>query len=105
MQSTTPDSAPDRRVYLTGFVAALILTVIPFALVAVDVLHRMPTLTIIAIAAVIQILVHLRYFLHIDLATTPRENLLALAFAGVLIFLLVGGSLWVIFDLYDRMMV
>jgi hypothetical protein len=42
-------------------------------------------------------------FLHIDLATTPRENLLALAFAAVLIFLMVGGTLWIMLGLNARM--
>jgi heme/copper-type cytochrome/quinol oxidase subunit 4 len=32
----------------------------------------------------VQVVVHLRYFLHIDLQSTPRENLLALGFAAVL---------------------
>jgi cytochrome o ubiquinol oxidase operon protein cyoD len=54
---------------------------------------------------VVQILVHLAFFLHIDFKTTPRENLVALAFALVLIFIMVGGSLWIMFDLYHRMMV
>jgi cytochrome o ubiquinol oxidase operon protein cyoD len=49
------------------------------------------------------VVVHLRYFLHIDLQSTPRENLLALAFAGVLIFLMVGGTLWIMLDLNARM--
>jgi cytochrome o ubiquinol oxidase operon protein cyoD len=43
--------------------------------------------------------------LHINFATTPKENLIALAFAAVLIFIMVGGSLWIMFDLYHRMMV
>jgi cytochrome o ubiquinol oxidase operon protein cyoD len=50
------------------------------------------------------VLVHLRYFLHLDLKRTPRENLLALAFAALLIFLMVGGTLWIMFDLHYRMM-
>jgi len=93
------------RPYIIGIVAALILTAIPFGLVATGALSRSTTLGIIVVFAVIQILVHLRFFLHINLETTPRENLVALAFAAVLIFLMVGGSLWIMFDLYHRMMV
>jgi cytochrome o ubiquinol oxidase operon protein cyoD len=93
------------RPYLIGIVLALVLTAIPFALVATGALPRETTLIVIVIAAVIQILVHLRFFLHIDFASTPRENLIALAFACVLIFIMVGGSLWIMFDLYHRMMV
>ena len=91
------------RSYLTGFALALVLTAIPFALVAAGMLPAVPALTVIAVAAVIQILVHLHYFLHLDLTSTPRENLLAIAFAAILIFMMIGGSLWIMFDLHHRM--
>ena len=87
------------RSYLVGFALAVILSVIPFALVALHALPPSRLLIVIAIAAVLQVLVHLRYFLHLDLATTPRENLLAIAFTAVLIFIMVGGSLWIMIDL------
>jgi len=93
------------RPYLIGLGLAVILTAIPFALVATGALTRLTTLAIIAIAAVLQILVHLGFFLHIGFRSTPRENLIALAFAAVLIFFMVGGTLWIMFDLYYRMMV
>jgi len=92
------------RSYLTGLALALILTAIPFALVSFEMLDRTPALLAIAAAAVIQILVHLRYFLHLDLTHTPRENLLALCFAAVLVGIMIGGSLWIMFDLHHRMM-
>lgn len=91
--------------YLIGIVLALILTAIPFGIVAFGAMERQTALIVIAVFAVIQILVHLRFFLHIDFRSTPRENLIALAFACVLIFIMVGGSLWIMFDLYHRMMV
>jgi len=91
--------------YLIGIVLALILTAIAFGLVAFGTLPHDTTLAIIAALAVVQILVHLRFFLHIDFKSTPRENLVALAFAVVLICIMVGGSLWIMFDLYHRMMV
>jgi len=91
--------------YLIGIVLALILTAIPFGIVAFGALERQTALIVIAVLAVIQILVHLRFFLHIDFKSTPRENLVALAFAVVLICIMVGGSLWIMFDLYHRMMV
>ena len=59
---------------------------------------------VIAILAVVQVVVHLRFFLHLDLKSTPRENVLALAFAVVLICIMIGGSLWIMLDLHERMM-
>jgi len=91
------------RTYLTGLVLALVLTAIPFALVATNALSKSHTLISIGVAAIIQILVHLRYFLHLDLKSTPGENLVAIAFAAVLIFVMVGGSFWIMFDLNNRM--
>jgi cytochrome o ubiquinol oxidase operon protein cyoD len=101
---TSDRAASLRQPYLKGFVLALVLTGIPFGLVAAGLLPRFATLVVIAILAVVQVAVHLRYFLHIDLTVTPRDNLLALAFAAVLIFLMVGGTLWIMLDLDARMM-
>jgi cytochrome o ubiquinol oxidase operon protein cyoD len=97
------DQSESLRPYVIGFVLALVLTAIPFALVAMHILPIFASLVIIAILALIQVAVHLRYFLHIDLEETPQENLIALAFAALLIFIMVGGSLWIMLDLNARM--
>jgi cytochrome o ubiquinol oxidase subunit IV len=103
MNGSTTDHAHGLKSYLTGLVLALILTAIPFALVATNSLPRSLTLIIIGVAANIQILVHLRYFLHLDFTSTPRENIVAIVFAAILIFIMVGGSFWIMFDLHHRM--
>ena len=61
-------------------------------------------LAVIATAAIVQVVVHLKYFLHLSLTDTPRESLLALCFAAVLVFIMIGGSLWIMFDLHHRML-
>ena len=94
----------DLRTYLTGFTLALVLSLIPFAIVYWKLLPAAWAVMAIAIAALAQIVVQLRYFLHIDFVETPKENLLALAFAVFLICIMVGGSLWIMFDLHYRMM-
>jgi cytochrome o ubiquinol oxidase operon protein cyoD len=105
MERSTAQPAHGARSYVIGFVLAVVLTAIPFALVAFGAMPRIPTLVVVGIAAIAQVLVHLRYFLHLNLSTTPRENILAIAFASVLILILVGGSLWIMFDLHYRMLV
>ena len=92
----------DRRTYLTGFILALVLTLIPFGIVYWTLFTATSAIVVIALAAIAQIVVQLRYFLHIDFKTTPRENLIALFFAAFLIVVMVGGSLWVLFDLHYR---
>ena len=91
------------RSYLVGFVLAVVLTAIPFYLVYTHALPPSRIMLIIVGAAVLQILVHLHFFLHINFTTTPKENLLAIAFTAILIFLMVGGSLWIMIDLHYRM--
>ena len=91
--------------YLIGFVLAVVLSAVPFWLVYTHALSPKRTLLVIGIAAVLQVLVHLRFFLHINFTTTPRENVLALVFTALLLFIMVGGSFWIMFDLHSRMLI
>lgn len=95
----------ERRIgtYLNGFALAVVLTVIPFVTVMTGVISGPMVYAVIAVCAVVQVVVHLVFFLHIDLKSTPGENLFFLGFAAVLIFLMVGGSLWIMIDLHHRM--
>ncbi|WP_306146260.1 cytochrome o ubiquinol oxidase subunit IV [Roseibium sp. MMSF_3412] len=90
--------------YLTGFALAVVLTAIPFALVWGGLLTGPAVYVVIAVAAVIQVVVHLVFFLHMNFKSTPGENLFFLGFAAVLICIMVGGSLWIMMDLHHRMM-
>jgi cytochrome o ubiquinol oxidase subunit IV len=81
--------------YLVGIVLASMLTAIPFGLVATRTLPATQTLVAIAIAAVAQVVVHLRYFLHLDLKPSSQDKLIALCFAAIVLFILVGGTLWI----------
>ena len=55
-------------------------------------------------AALLQMLVHLRFFLHLDTSPAGRGNLLSLVFTALILFLFIGGSLWIMFNLDYRMM-
>ena len=102
---TAPHSRPiTARPILIGFALALLLTAVPFGLVAGRVLAPTATIAIIAAAALAQVVVHLRFFLRLDFKRKSQENLLALCFTAVLIFIMIGGSLWILFDLDSRMM-
>jgi cytochrome o ubiquinol oxidase operon protein cyoD len=90
--------------YMVGFVMAVILTAIPFIMVGFKLASASTTLIVISVLALIQVVVHLHYFLHLDFKDTPRENLVTLAFTAVLIVIMIGGSLWIMFDLHARMM-
>ena len=103
---TTPKRDTDRmfKSYMTGFVLAVILTIVPFGLAGFKLLSASTTFIVIAVLALIQVVVHLRYFLHLDLKRSPRENIIALVFTAILIVIMIGGSLWIMFDLHARML-
>lgn len=99
----SPSSERRLGTYINGFVLAVILTAIPFLAVYTGAISGMAIYAVIVVCAVVQVVVHLVFFLHIDLKSTPGENLFFLGFAAVLIFLMVGGSLWIMIDLHHRM--
>lgn len=90
--------------YLTGFVLSLILTAIPFALVMNGTLSSSAILAGIFSAGIVQILVHLHYFLHLDTSSAAGWNMLAIIFTLLIMVLFVGGSIWIMNDLNYRMM-
>ncbi len=90
--------------YLTGFVLSLILTAIPFALVMSGTVSSSAILAGIFSAGIVQILVHLHYFLHLDTSSAAGWNLLAIIFTLLIMVLFVGGSIWIMNDLHYRMM-
>lgn len=91
--------------YLVGFVLAVILTVIPFYLVMNLSMSKTVTLYTIFVFAVIQIVVHLKYFLHLNFTTeTGRLNTISFLFSALIIGLVVGLSLWIIYSANNLMM-
>lgn len=89
--------------YATGFTLSVLLTAIPFALVMTGVLPHSATIFCIFSAAVAQIIVQLHYFLHLDTSSAMYWNLMSLLFTFFIIFLFVGGSIWIMHSLHYRM--
>ena len=91
-----------RRAYLVGFLLAIALTVVPFGLVMSH--SSVGTPLIIAVFALAQIGVHIVYFLHVDRSESQRWNLTALLFTAIVVCIIVGGSIWIMHNLYSNMM-
>lgn len=94
----------ERRSYLVGLGLAVLLTAVPFALVGSHALRRPATLLAIGVAAALQVLVHFRCFLHIDLARSKRDYLQLVLFTFLIILMMAGGTVWILADLRARMM-
>jgi cytochrome o ubiquinol oxidase operon protein cyoD len=92
------------RSYTTGFILAIVLTILAFALVMSGALPRSATLFGIFGAAIVQMLVHLHYFLHLDSSSAARWNVLAMLFTLLILIIFVGGTIWIMYNLNYRMM-
>ncbi len=91
--------------YVTGFVLAVILTVIPFWLVMNNVFTDSSTTAMILLGfGAVQIVVHMIYFLHMNFKSEGGWNMLALIFTVVLVVITMAGSLWVMFHMNHNMM-
>ena len=91
--------------YLTGFALAAILTAIPFWLVMGQVFEsRTVTALIIMAFAMVQIVVHMVFFLHMNPRSEGGWMLLALAFTVIVVVITLAGSIWVMYHLNSNMM-
>jgi cytochrome o ubiquinol oxidase operon protein cyoD len=94
-----------RRGYLTGFVLAVILTVIPFWLVMGGVLENATiTALLIFACAILQILVHVVCFLHLDTRAEGGWSLISFMFTIVIVGILISGSVWIMYHLNTNLM-
>jgi cytochrome o ubiquinol oxidase operon protein cyoD len=91
--------------YLAGFVLSVILTAIPFWLVMGKVLGSPGITTLLILSlAVVQIVVHVIYFLHMNARSESGWSMLALIFTLTLVVIALAGSLWVMYHLDHNMM-
>ena len=102
------DSAPssqqrkDFRSYVLGIGLAICLTLLPFAAVHWHLLPPLPSSVLIGVCALLQIVVHFRFFLHISFAH-QREDLQLILFSTLLLVIMVAGTLWILGNLAKRM--
>ena len=91
--------------YVTGFVLSVILTALPFAIVMQGGLGS-PLWTALAVLAfaVVQILVHMVYFLHMSAKSEEGWTLLSTLFTVIVVGIMLSGSIWVMYHMNANMM-
>ena len=94
----------ERQSYIIGLVLALALTSAAFAMVAWHLASPGTALAIVFGLGLVQIIVHFRFFLHIDLRRSARDDLQLILFASLITLLMVGGTIVILFNLRARMM-
>jgi cytochrome o ubiquinol oxidase subunit IV len=90
--------------YTVGVVLAILATIVSFVVSQTHLLWPpgIPVGLIVLVFA--QIGVHLVFFLHLGSGPESTNNILALAFGVLIVFLVIAGSIWIIANLNWNMM-
>ena len=89
--------------YVVGLGLALLLTGASFFVADTDLVWQPSIPVAIIVLAIAQMGVHLVFFLHITTGPDNTNNVLALAFGLLIVFLVVGGSIWIMGNLNRNM--
>ena len=90
--------------YVTGLGLAILLTATSFFVAGTDLVWQPSIPVALMVLAIAQMGVHLVFFLHITTGPDNTNNVLALAFGVLIVFLVIGGSLWIMAHLNHNMM-
>ena len=91
--------------YMIGFALSVVLTAIPFWLVMNNVIsNRTTAVLVLGGLAVVQILVHMVYFLHMNGKVEGGWTMLSTLFTVVFVAIAIAGTLWVMFHMNTNMM-
>ncbi|MBU2954372.1 cytochrome o ubiquinol oxidase subunit IV [Marinobacter sp. F3R08] len=91
--------------YTTGLILSIALTLIPFGMVMQGGFEKTTVVMSISIMAVLQILVQLILFMHMNLKTREgRESGSFVFFTALILALLIGGSVWILYHLNLNLM-
>lgn len=89
--------------YVIGLVLALLLTATSFFIAGTSLVWQPSIPVALIVLAIAQMGVHLVFFLHITTGPDNTNNILALAFGLLIVFLVVGGSVWIMSHLNANM--
>jgi cytochrome o ubiquinol oxidase operon protein cyoD len=81
--------------YIIGLALALILTGVSFWVASTSVLWGPGVAVGLVVLAIAQMGVHLVFFLHITSGPDNTNNVLALAFGVLIVFLVMIGTIWI----------
>ena len=85
----------DVQVYVIGLALAILLTVASFAVVYTHLIWEPAIPAALVVLAIAQMGVHLVFFLHLTTAPDNTNNVLALAFGVLIVFLVMIGTIWI----------
>lgn len=104
MSGPKDSSRNEIRSCVIGYGLALALTGAAFAIVRWPGFASATTLAIVLWLALVQMVVHFRFFLDVSLTKSSRDNLVLILFSSLIMILMASGTLIILFNLRARMM-
>ncbi|HTZ37680.1 MAG TPA: cytochrome o ubiquinol oxidase subunit IV [Stellaceae bacterium] len=90
--------------YTAGLGFAIVLTIVSFVVAQTELLWPPGIPVGLIVLAFAQIGVHLVFFLHMGSGPDHTNNILALAYGLMIVFLVIAGSVWIVSHLNANMM-
>jgi cytochrome o ubiquinol oxidase operon protein cyoD len=90
--------------YSVGLGLAMLATAASFVVAETELLWPPGVAVGLVVLALAQIGVHLVFFLHLGSGPDDTNNILALAFGVLIVFLVIAGSIWIVANLNANMM-
>lgn len=89
--------------YTVGLGLAIVATIASFVVAETDLLWPPGIAVGLIVLALAQMGVHLVFFLHLGSGPDDTNNILALAFGVLIVFLVIAGSIWIVANLEANM--
>lgn len=91
--------------YMAGFLLSVVLTAVPFWLVmSGTIADRTLAVLLLGGLAMVQIFVHMVFFLHMDGKTEGGWTMLSTIFTVIFVIIALSGTLWVMYHMNTNMM-
>jgi len=93
-----------RRGYLIGFALSVLLTAVPFGVVMAGGVAAPVAAGLCMVLALVQIVVHMVFFLHMNSKSEAGWTMMALIFTIIVVVIALTGTLWVMYHMNANMM-
>lgn len=90
--------------YIIGFVLSLTLTIAAYLIVTEEVASGSQIVFILGGLALIQMIVQLLFFMHLDDEVGPKYKLASFLFMSAILVILLVGSIWIMNNMNYNMM-
>ncbi|ANF17180.1 hypothetical protein XW81_02135 [Buchnera aphidicola (Schlechtendalia chinensis)] len=81
------------------FLTLIILTILPFFLVIKQIFFKELTYFLVTLCLMIQVLIHIKYFLHLNFSKKYKWNIISIVFTFLISIIIFFGSYWVMKNL------